>query len=140
MLRSAGWILLVWLTAPAAAQEPNDFRQLGEAIAPGDNIRVTLSSGRLTPARVVDITPSRLSVRVDDNASTSARATFWTCAIGWPTQPATASGAGPWSARAPSRCGIQNLQRGGLRPQLHRLRDDRRHLRVGGRPHRARRG
>ena len=66
MLRSVGWILLVWLTAPATAQELNDFGQLVDAIAPGDNIRVTLSNGRLTPARVVDITPSRLSVRVED--------------------------------------------------------------------------
>ena len=56
----------MWLTAPAAAQEPNDFGQLVEAIAPGDNIRVTLSSGGLTPARVVSVTPSRLSVRVED--------------------------------------------------------------------------
>ena len=66
MLRSVGWILLVLLTAPAAAQEPNDFSRLVESIAPGDNIRVTLSNGRLTPGRVVDITPSRISVRVED--------------------------------------------------------------------------
>ena len=48
MLRSGGWILLVWLAAPASAQDPADFGQLLGVIEPGDDVRVTLTGGRVT--------------------------------------------------------------------------------------------
>ena len=66
MLRSGGWILLVWLAAPASAQDPADFGQLLGVIEPGDDVRVTLTGGRVTRAQVVGVTLGTLSVRVRD--------------------------------------------------------------------------
>ena len=62
MLRSGGWILLVWLAAPAAAQDVGPFDQLVGLVEPGDGVRVTFSGGREGRARVVAVTPETLSV------------------------------------------------------------------------------
>ena len=62
MLRSGGWILLVWLAAPAAAQDVGPFDQLVGLVEPGDGVRVTFSGGRERRARVVAVTPETLSV------------------------------------------------------------------------------
>ena len=62
MLRSGGWILLVWLAATAAAQDIGPFDQLVGLVEPGDGVQVTFSGGRKGRARVVAVTPQTLSV------------------------------------------------------------------------------
>ena len=62
MLRSGGWILLVWLAATAAAQDVGPFDQLVGLVEPGDGVRVTFSGGREGRARVVAVTPETLLV------------------------------------------------------------------------------
>ena len=77
ILRTGGWLLLVCLPAPAAAQDPGDFGQLLGVIEPGDDIRVILSSGRRTEASVVRVTPGTLSVRVGDQQLDLDRGDVW---------------------------------------------------------------
>ena len=77
MLRTGGWILFVCLAAPSAAQDPDHFGQLIEAIEPGDDIRVTLSGGRASRARVVGVTLETLSVRVGDQQLDLGRDDVW---------------------------------------------------------------
>lgn len=62
MTRSGGWILLVWLAAPAAAQDIGAFDELARQVEAGDDVRVTVSGGRDVKARVVGVTPLKLSV------------------------------------------------------------------------------
>ena len=65
MTRSAAWILLVFLTAPAAAQGTDDFEQLIEVIEPGDDIRLAWTGdGLVREAQVVGLTRGMLSVRI----------------------------------------------------------------------------
>ena len=65
MARSGAWILLVFLAAPAAAQDTEHFGQLIGVIGPGDHIRVALSGeGVVRPAQVVGLTFGTLSVRI----------------------------------------------------------------------------
>lgn len=77
MLRSGGWILLVWLAAPAAAQDPVDFGQLLGVVESGDDVRVTLAGGRVTRAQVVGVTLGALSVRVGDQQLDLGRDDVW---------------------------------------------------------------
>ena len=77
MLRTGGWILFMGLTAPSAAQDPGHFGQLIEAIEPGDDIRVTLSGGRVSRAQVVGVTLETLSVRVGDHQLDLGRNDVW---------------------------------------------------------------
>ena len=77
MLRMGGWILLVCLAAPTAAQDGGDFGELIGAIEPGDDIRVTLSGGRVSRARVVGVTLETLSVRVGDQQLDLGREDVW---------------------------------------------------------------
>ena len=64
MTRSAAWILLVSLAAPATAQD--HFGQLIDVIEPGDDIRVALTGdGVVRAAQLVGLTPRMLSVRID---------------------------------------------------------------------------
>ena len=72
-----GWILLACLAAPAAAQDPGHFGTLIGAIEPGDDIRVTLSGGRVSRARVVGVTLATLSVRVGDQQLDLGREDVW---------------------------------------------------------------
>lgn len=65
MPRTRGWLLLVSLAAPAAAQNTDHFGQLIGAIEPGDDIRVALSGdGLVRRARVVGVTLGTVSVRI----------------------------------------------------------------------------
>ena len=60
---SIGWlVLLVYVAAPAAAQDVGPFHQLVGLVAPGDGVRVTLNGGRERRARVAGVTPETLSV------------------------------------------------------------------------------
>ena len=77
MLRSGGWILPVCLAAPAAAQDPGHFGQLVGVVEPGDDVRVTLSGGRVHRARVVGLTLGTLSVRVGDRQLDLGRDDVW---------------------------------------------------------------
>ena len=77
MLRSGGWILLVCLAAPATAQAPDHFGQLVGVIEPGDDVRVTLSGGRIDRARVVGVTLQTLSVRIRDRQLDLGRDDVW---------------------------------------------------------------
>ena len=72
--RSAIWILLVSLASPAAAQDTDHFGQLGDVIKPGVDIRVTLSDGGRSRARVIGLTPETLTVRMNDQRFDLARA------------------------------------------------------------------
>ena len=62
VLRSAGWFLLVFLAAPAAAQDVGPFNQLVQLVEPGDGIRVTFNGGRERRLRVAGVTSETLSV------------------------------------------------------------------------------
>ena len=62
MTRTGGWILLVCLAAPAAAQDVGRFDDLARLIEAGDDVRVTVSGGRDVKAQVVGVTPIELSV------------------------------------------------------------------------------
>lgn len=62
MTRTGGWILLVCLAAPAAAQDVGRFDDLARLIEAGDDVRVTVSGGRDVKAQVVGVTPLELSV------------------------------------------------------------------------------
>ena len=62
VLRSGGWILLLCVAAPAAAQDVGPFRQLVGLVEPGDGVRVTFNGGREGTARVAGVTPETLSV------------------------------------------------------------------------------
>ena len=77
MHRTGGWILLVCLAAPAAAQGPGHFGRLIGTIEPGDDIRVTLSGGRASRVRVVGVTLETLSVRVGDQQLDLGRNDVW---------------------------------------------------------------
>ena len=61
-LRAGGWVLVVSLAAPAAAQDDGRFNQLVDLLEPGDGVRVTFSGGRERKVRVVGVTPETLSV------------------------------------------------------------------------------
>ena len=74
MTRSAAWILLVALAAPAAAQDADNFGQLIDLIEPGD-IRVTLTGDpQPRAAQLVGLTPRVLTVRVDGQQLELSRA------------------------------------------------------------------
>ena len=60
--RSGGWILLVCLAAPAAAQDVGPFDELARLVEAGDDVRVTVRGGRDVRAQVVGLTPLELSV------------------------------------------------------------------------------
>ena len=78
ILRTGGWmILFVCLAAPSASQDPDHFGQLIGAIEPGDDIRVTLSGGRVNRARVVGVTLGTLSVRIGDQQLDLGRDDVW---------------------------------------------------------------
>ena len=62
MLRSRGWMLLVCVAAPAAAQDIDSFDHLVGLVEPGDGVRVTFRDGRERTARLVGVTPETLSV------------------------------------------------------------------------------
>lgn len=62
MTRTGGWILLVCLAAPAAAQDVGRFDDLARLIEAGDDVRVTVSGGRVVKAQVVGVSPLELSV------------------------------------------------------------------------------
>lgn len=62
MTRSAGWILLVCLASPAAAQDVGPFDDLSRLVEAGDDVRVNLGGGRDIEAQVVEVTPLKLSV------------------------------------------------------------------------------
>ena len=82
MLRSGGWLVLVCLSAPAAAQDTSHFGQLIGVIEPGDSVRVALSGGLFHRAQVVGVT---LAVRygVDDPTRDGAWRGFAAGAAGW---------------------------------------------------------
>lgn len=77
MTRTGGWILLVSLAAPAAAQDLGRFDGLARLVEAGDDVRVTIRGGRDVKARVVGVTPRHLSVLARGTRLDLAEADVW---------------------------------------------------------------
>ena len=76
-LRSGGWVLLVYLAAPAAAQDAGPFDELVGLIEPGDDVRVTFSDGRQSRVRVTSLTAGTLSVHDGGRTLDLGEADVW---------------------------------------------------------------